>query len=587
MAIDGCFLSLIAAELRGRIIGAKVDKIHQPTKEEFVFVLRGMGENLKLFVSVKASGARAHLTERTPQNPKQPFMLCMLMRKHLTGAKLLDIRQIGYERILFFDFEGTNELGDRQVYTLAAELMGRHSNLILMDKESGRIFDSIKRVTAEMSGVRQILPGGRYELPPAPVRHPITTAPETLIDIMKNSGRNIELSKHLGETLEGVSPVLARELAHFCTRGEDVTIFEMSATQLDRLSFILKNVGGVVAGSSAGTPTMISTPEGVLKDVTFIPVSQYGTSMVTRTYDSFATLLDSFYWEKELAERMKSKGGDLLRLIINRIERIERKLLLQEEDLKKCKDRERLKVLGDLLSTYLYAFKKGDKSVTVENYYADPPEQVEIALDVRLTPSQNAQKYYSDYRKADTAEKMLVPLMEEARTELQYFDSVFDLLTRATTDEELSAIRSELASLGYVRSTVSDRQKPVKLPPLKYISSDGFTILAGRNNIQNDQLTLKQASKTDMWLHTQKIPGSHVIIVTDGKQVPNKTIEEAAIISATHSKASKSAKVPVDYTLIRHVKKPSGAKPGMVIYDNFQTAIVDPDKELLEELAVR
>lgn len=587
MALDGCMLSLVGREIADKLLGGRVDKIHQPTKEEIIIAIRSQHGSYKLLLSAKAAGARVHLTTMSVENPKQPPMFCMLLRKHIGSGRLVDIRQQGFDRVLFLDFEAINELGDPVVITLAAEIMGRHSNIVLLERDSQRIIDSVKRVNFDMSSVRQIMPGLSYVLPPPQDRLAATTDPTLIIQKLKDCGRDLALSKLLLETLEGVSPLLCREISHFATRGIDCVISEMQQEDFDRLKFYLSSIKSILEGSTPPQPTTVLTLEGLPKDFSFLRINQYASSLLTKEYESFGEQLDRFYGEKDATERMKQRSNDLLKLLVNRTERITRKLAAQKEELEQCKQREQLRMYGDLLAANLHLFHKGDASVTVVDFYSEDGCDVSIALDPRLSPVQNSQKYYSEYRRADTAEKKLVKLLEEGENELNYLETVFDLLVRAKSDHELTAIREELASEGYIRMPYSHKKVSQKLAPLRYLSSDGFTILCGRNNLQNDQLTLKVGKNYDLWLHTQKIPGSHTIVVCDGKEIPNRTIEEAAIIAATNSKAASSGKVAVDYTPIKYVKKHPANKPGLVNYDNFKTAIVAPNAELTAKLLVK
>ena len=586
MALDGALLHLLKREIESVSLGARVDKIYQPAKEELILFLRNQNETKRLFLSCRAAGPRVHFTELPVENPKQPPMFCMLMRKHLGSAKLIQIRQPGLERVLFLDFEGINEMGDTVIYTLAAELMGRNSNIILIGPEN-TVIDAMRRVGFDKSTVRQILPGLHYQLPPPQERIALTEPAEVLIEKVKSCPkRESPLGEALGFLLEGASPLLCREIAYFACRGAETAACGLSGEEESRLRFFLTSIRQILEGAPP-TPTMVLTAEGEPKDFSFVAIRQYGSSCITREYEDFSKLLDQFYGEKDASDRMRQKMGDLFRLVSNRTDRIARKLQAQEGELTTCRKRDSLKMFGDLLSANLYLLQKGEKSVSVPNFYEEGAPEISIPLDPRLTPTQNVQRYYKEYRKADTAEKKLTALMEESRKELEYLDTVFDLMTRAKSEAELAAIRAELAEEGYVRAAPGSRKKKEeeKLPPLRYRSSDGFLILSGRNNLQNDRITLRQSKNGDLWLHTQKIPGSHTVVVTEGKKLPDRTILEAAIIAATNSKARSAKKVPVDYTLIKNVKKQPGGKPGMVIYENFKTAIVDPDEALVASLA--
>lgn len=584
MALDGMMLSLLRAELENALRDARVDKIHQPGREELILAMRAQRGNKRLLLSANASSARAHLTGLSVENPSQPPMFCMLLRKWLGNAKLVAVRQPGLERVLLFDFETTNELGDLILVTLAAELMGRYSNLILIGPE-GKIVDSVKRVGADRSSLRQILPGLTYESPPPQSKVDLLTdGSEAVLRRMRESGRDIEAAKLLQETLEGASPILARELAHRAFGGVSLLQSELTPPRAEALCRELDALRTQLQSGQA-TPAMAVVPQGAPRDFSFLALQQYGDAMEICSFESISALLDVFYGQKDAAERMKQKMSDFSRLITSRIERIERKLQAQRQELLDCRDRDRLRRCGDLLSANLYRLEKGMKSATVADYFDENGGEISIALDPRLTPVQNVQRYYKDYRRADTAERMLRELIAKGEQELEYLDAVLDSMLRAGTEAELSAIRAELAQTGYLKARGSGRKKAEKkLPPLRYCSSDGFTILCGRNNLQNEQLTLREGRNNDIWLHVQKIPGSHTVVLTEGRQPPDRTLTEAAVIAAVNSRARNSKKVPVDYTAIRNVKKQPGGKPGMVIYENFSTAVVDPDEALATRL---
>lgn len=585
MALDGMMLSLLRRELESRILCSRVDKIHQPTKEELILALRSQSGNVRLLLSSRVAAPRVQLTALTVENPKQPPMFCMLLRKWIGNAKLIAIRQPGMERVLLFDFETTNDFGDTVVVTLAAEIMGRYSNLILIGPD-GRIVDSVRRVGADRSSLRQILPGLFYENPPAQDRVDlIEQGAGAVCERLFSSPRDIDLAKLLQETVEGASPILCRELVHRAFFGQSLLRSEACSAQREALQGVLTALAEQVRRGES-VPTMVLTPEGEPKDFSFLPIEQYGDAMKTAGYPSISELLDAFYGERDTADRMKQRMSDFSRLITSRIERTERKLCAQKEELIACRDRDRLRRCGDLLSASLYRLEKGMASVTLDNYFDEAGGQITIELDPRLTPVQNVQKYYKDYRRADTAERMLKDLIAQGEQELAYLETVYDLMTRARTEEELNAIRAELAEGGYLRAAPGARCKQEnRLPPLRYRSSDGFVILSGRNNLQNDRLTLRESRGNDIWFHVQKIPGSHTVLLSEGREIPNRSLTEAAVIAAVNSKARHSSKVPVDYTMIKNVKKQPGGKPGMVIYENFRTAVVDPDEILAERLA--
>ncbi len=583
MALDGAYLYAIKQELLP-LIGGRVEKVHQPSREELVISIRTRQGSKKLYISANSGSARVHITSMSVDNPQTPPMFCMLMRKHLGSGKLIAVRQDGLERILNLDFECVNELGDVVTVTLACEIMGRCSNLIAVNHE-GKVIDSIKRVDEAMSRERLVLPGMSYSLPPRDDRLNFMTADREEIINRLRSTSPVELSKALIRVFEGVSPVLAREWAYFAGRGTYLESNTVDGNQLDRLLFIIKRTKEQLEQNECCF-TSVSDKEGQLRDFSFIRLSQFGTLMYTKELPSASELLDYFYAERDSAARTKQRANDLFKLLINLTERIQRRLNVQRDELAACAERERHKLYGDLLSANVYRLKKGDNSAIVENFYEAECPEIIIPLDVRKTPAQNAQHYYNEYKKAATAEAKLTEQIARGEEELQYIDSVFDALTRAASENDIIQLRLELSEQGYIRKNSGKTKPPKALPPIEYRSSDGFTILVGRNNHQNDQLTLKFADKSDIWLHTQGITGSHVIIACDGETPPDRTIEEAAIIAAVNSRGRGSNQVPVDYCLARYVKKPAGAKPGKVIFTNYKTAFVRPDSELEQKLMV-
>lgn len=577
MALDGAFLYAIKKEMEC-LIGSRVEKVHQPARDEIVLSLRTRERGYKVLISASADRARVHLTDVQVENPKVPPMFCMLLRKRLGSGRLLSIRQDGLERVLYLDFSCVNELGDVVQLTLACEIMGRYSNLILID-ENNRIIDSIKRVDSEMSSKRLVLPGMAYELPPRDERLNFLKCSENEIRdaLREKSGM---LPKVLLAVLEGVSPILVREWTFYAGRGCDLHTETMSDDHYDRLCFAISRTRSMLIDGQCHF-TIAATKEGQLKDFSFLPLHQYGTLMITREMPSACVLLDNFYAQRDRAARMKQRANDLFRLLVQRSERIGRRISSQTEEIEACKEKDMLRRYADLISSNLYRIKKGDTEAVLEDFYEENCPVVTVSLDPRLTPPQNAQHYYSAYKKACTAEKILAEQIDAGREELLYLDSVLDVLTRAETENDLEQLRLELAEQGYIRANRLKVKAPKTLPPIEYVSSDGFVISVGRNNKQNDKLTLKSSEKLDVWLHTQNIPGSHVIIHTGGVEVPMNTILEAAQIAAYHSKAQTSAQVPVDYCLVKFVKKPVGAKPGMVIFSNQHTVYVTPPADTI------
>ena len=582
MALDGAFLRHLKKEITDRALGARVDKIYQPNKEELVFLLRTRQEAFKLLLSARANSPRIHFTQYAPENPKVPPMLCMLLRKRLSGAKLVEVRQPGLERLLYLDFDAANELGDKVRLSLVIEIMGKYSNIILVDGQ-GKIVDALKRVDEEMSSQRLVQPGLTYELPPAQNKPcMLECQPEEIVEAIVHQPKNQSLNKGILNALQGLSPVVCREVEHQVGRGQELFTRDLTQEQRERLRFFLERLFTTVR-DTAGEPYMVTKIKGKPMEFSFLNIVQYGTLASVSRWEDFSSLLDEFYEERDRQDRMRVKAQDLLRLLANASERLSRKINLQRGELARSEDREHLRVCGDLINANLYRIERGSAFADLENFY-DENRLMRVKLDPALNATQNAQKYYKEYRKAKTAQQVLGEQIAQAEQELLYVDSVFDCLSRAQSESELNEIRQELREEGYLKAVRDKRKPPAPLAPLEFVSSEGFRILVGRNNRQNDKLTLKQANNNDIWLHTKNIPGSHTIIVTGGRQPGDATLKEAAMLAAYHSRAKDSSQVPVDYTQVRYVSKPQGAKPGMVIYVHYQTLFVTPQHELTEKL---
>jgi predicted ribosome quality control (RQC) complex YloA/Tae2 family protein len=463
--------------------------------------------------------------------------------------------------------------------------MGRHSNMIVIG-EDGRIIDSIKRVGEDMSSVRLVLPGVSYALPPREEKLSlIDLKPEELSAAISRLEK-LELSKAIMKTLEGISPVFAREAAFYAARGGEICVSELDEATFSRQIFYFKNVSASIKAKQ-NKFIVLAEKDGRLKDFCFTEIHQYGALMLTKEFPTACGLLDYFFSERDRINRTKQRAEDLFKFLISTSDRISRRIAVQKDELLQCADRYKLKICGDLISSNIYRLEKGMNKTFLENFYENESPMTEIKLDNRLTPAQNAQKYYSEYKKADTAEKKLTELIKSGGEELLYIESVFDSLTRANSEADILELRAELSEQGYLKSGRLKNKLPKAQPPHKFISDDGFTIFVGRNNKQNDRLTTKDAEKTDIWCHTHNITGSHVVICTHGEELPDRTIEQACMLAAYHSSARSSAKVPVDYTLIKFVKKPNGSKPGMVIFTNNKTMFVTPEAELAERLKLK
>ncbi len=583
MALDGIFLHFLIEELEKTVVGSRVEKLHQTAKDELVLYLRSRSGAYKLLLSANANSPRLNLTGHAPENPKKPTMLCMLFRKHLQGAVITGLEQTGLDRCVKMIFDGTNEIGDRVRLFIYLEIMAKHSNIILTDGE-GRIIDSVKRVDALQSSVRQVLPGLEYVLPPQQDKIDIRT--EDIEDICNKIllNKNKKVSAAILSVVQGTSPLLCRELSHRCCSG-DPGVEELNDLEKTGLKKSLEFLKNTLVNASI-RPVMLKCEDGKPYEFCFIDVTQYGSLYSKKNYDSLSLLLDDFYYEKDRLDRTRQRAADLIRTLNSATVRIAKKLSARQAEFERCGDKEALRINAELINANLHRLEKGSYYYDLENYY-DNNNILRIKADPALSPKENAQKYYKEYKKAKTAEQLLVELIDAGEQELQYLETVSDALSRTDTQLEISEIREELAQQGFIksRSKNGEAKKNKPLPPLRYISSDGFTIYVGRNNVQNDKLSLKTARGGDLWLHTQKIPGSHVIISAENREIPDSTIEQAAVIAAYHSRARQSALVPVDYTPAKNLKKPNGAKPGKVIYHIYNTVIVNPDRELVERLS--
>ncbi len=604
MALDGIFLRHIKKEIEEEALGARVNQIYQPNRDELVLVLRTFGQRRavpgaplnepeitptdgaaarhneavsykvkKLLLSSRANSPRVNFCATTPENPAQPPMFCMLLRKRLGGGKLVGVRQLGCDRVLFLDFECVNELGDLEGLSIVCEIMGMYSNLIVLNRDTGVIIDAMKRVDLTVSSRRFVLPNIRYELPEAQDKLNILEhTPEEIADAARNLPAEIPLSKALLSVIQGISPIVARELEFRVTEGATNRI---EGLLFEKLLRVLAEFRETAEGCGK-TPCIVYREDGKPMDFSFMPIEQYGSCAAVKTTGGFSATVDEFYEERDARERMRVKSHSLQKLLTNLTDRAARKINKQTTELSQCQNREQLRIYGDLLHANLYRISRGASSVEVENFYDENGGTVTIKLNPAISPAANAQKFYKDYQKAKTAETVLAEQIEKGKAELAYLESVADSVNRAETERELSQIREELTEQGYLRRPKGKQPKQAQLPPKEFQSSDGFRILVGRNNRQNDKLTLKTAAKTDIWLHTKDIHGSHVIICAEGRRVSDTAILEAARLAAYHSKARESTNVPVDYTLAKFVSKPAGAKPGMVIYVNNKTVFVDP-----------
>ena len=574
MALDGIFINFLCNEISENLIGAKVEKVHQPTKNELVLIMRSRQGSFKLFMTADANAPRFHIIENAPENPQTPPMLCMLLRKKLTGATLTEIEQAGLDRVVLFKFNATNEIGDKVKLTLAVEIMAQHSNVILINEEN-KVIDALKRVDSEKSSYRLVLPGAIYKLPPEQNKLDIRKEKEGVIADLILNLQNSTLSSAILKTLQGVSPLLSRELALRVT-AEDKFVSELTVAEKQKLTETLGKLK-VTLQANIIEPTIILDKTEKPLEFSFMPVLQYGSEYKSIKKNTLSELLAGFYSEKDRVNRTRSKASELFKQIDSLLERTARKLNNRREELKKCADREEIKIKAELITASQYMLKKGDSVYEVYNYY-DNNAPLKIDADPALTPTQNAQKYYKEYKKACNAENMLIKLVEEGEGELAYLESVKDLLLRSTLEREFNEIKEELASQGFLKSKNNGKKqmKKAALPPLEFKTSQGLTVLVGRNNTCNDKLTFKTGRRGDIWLHAQKAPGSHVLLVSDGNEVPDDAIVEAAEIAAYFSSVKESTIATIDYTDVKNIKKPNGAKPGFVVYYTYYSVNVKP-----------
>lgn len=578
MAIDGIFLNFLKNEIAAFAIGAKVDRIYLPSKYELVISLRTRTEAKKLFISVSGNSPRINFTEFSPENPMTPPMLCMLFRKQLSGAVIKDIKQVGFDRILMIELDATNDIGDRVNRTLVIEIMAQYSNCILLD-ENGVIIDALKRVDSSKSSFREILPKLPYKLPPEQDKLLLNeSTPEQITGrIMLQKEKS--LSSAILSSLGGISPLISKELSYRVSLG-DPRVGELSPIMTERLTFEIASLAETVRENNV-RPCYLTDENGEYLDFSYMPLTLYDNSAKVNFTESLSDILDMFYFERERLIRARSKAEDLFRTVSSLIERTVKKLNIQNEELEASEDMETKRIYAELINANIYSLPKGVESYEVPNFY-DDYKPVRIPALPHLSPAQNAQRYFKEYRKAQTAKKMLTELIEKGNADLQYLLSVQDELSRATGERELQEIRAELSSAGFLKSkTGTKNKKNASLPFLQFTSPSGFNVFVGRNNLQNDMLSFKKASKNDIWFHAQKAPGSHCVLSLEGKEPSDRDMEFAAETAAYFSSLRERGMVEVDYTKVRNLKKPPGSNPGFVIYHVYNTVYVkakDPEK---------
>ena len=571
MAFDAFVLTAVLSEIQDNLVGARIEKIHQPGRDTVLLHLKSPTARQKLLFGMNPTAPRLHLTASNPENPAEPPMFCMLLRKHLMGARLAGVSQPPMERCATFTFDCIDEMGDAVQKKLVAELMGRTCNLYLLGADN-RIIDCLRRIGLDETAKRPALPGMYYQMPDA-IDKKNPAEPCDFQGVLAGDGADI-LAERLMDVFGGLSPLVCREAVLFATGDIDARVTDLDVTAVSEKLALFFN-----EHIHHPAPYLYTAPDGTPKQFAFCPIRQYGGCV---RVDSFAELLDGFYSVRDRKDAMRQKSQSVRKNVQNLCQRLTKKIAVQEKERQESTQRERLRQLGDILTANIHKIQKGQTKVLAEDFYSENMEQIEIALSPTLSPQQNAAKYYKDYARMKTAEKELTRQIEIGQQELIYLQSVLDELNRAQTDAELEEIRQELQAGGYLKQdTAKRRMKAVKLQPMKFQSTDGYVIYVGRNNRQNDELTFKMARKDDIWLHASKVHGSHVIIACAGVTPPDDTITQAAQLAAYYAESTGGQNIPVDVVPVKLVKKTPDRKPGMVFYHSHRTVIVNPYPDIV------
>lgn len=577
MAFDAVTVRCLVKELQNKLINGRIDKIHQPEKDEITVHIRTLTDSYKLVLSASPAHPRVHFTNISKKNPITAPMFCMLLRKHIGSGKITSIEQDGFERIIRFAIESYDELGDLTTKYLIVEIMGRHSNIILTN-QNFKILDCIKHIDFTISSVRQLLPGLEYVSPPPQDKTDLINIEDSVFIDFSSPVQSAD--KSILSSIAGISPLTAREIIYRAFGRTDIKNTSLTDSGKNKILYEVVQLAKSVKNNNFSPCMIINSASGQLMDFSAVQIKQYEKLAEIKPFDNISELLDCFYKTRDMHERMRQKGADLVKLLSNNIERISKKLIILRKTINDSEKKDNYKIYGDLLMANLYAITQGQAFAEIQNYYEDNSPIVRISLDPQLTPSQNAQKYYKKYNKAKTAEVEAAKQIKNAQTDLEYLESTLTAVETADTESDLNAIRAELIAEGYLNRKINPKkQKQSASKPMHFVSSDGFDIYVGKSNLQNDYLTLKFANSSDLWFHTKNIHGSHTVIKLGiDKEVPKTTIMEAAQLAAYYSKGRDSSQVPVDYTQIKNVKKPNGAKPGMVIYDSYNTVYVTPQE---------
>ena len=585
MALDGLVIHSIVDELHKKLLGGKIDKVYQPENDEVVLHIRNNKENFKLVLSCSASNPRVYLaSDYKKENPINAPMFCMLFRKYIQGGNIVNVSQVDFERIIKISVESFDELKEKTTKDIIIEIMGRHSNIILTHSSNNKIIDSAKRIPTSVSRVRQILPGQTYVLPPKQDKlNPINEISlNTFVDTL--SSFDGPIFKAIYSKFLGISSVIAKEICFRANIDENLLVSEISSDDISKIYREFHNLFKYIKDNIYNPCMVIDTSIDKVLDFSCINLSLFSNLSIIND-DSISKILENYYATKDIKDRIHQRSSDLRKSISIKLDRLYNKLNKQEKELIESENAQIYKIKGELITSYIYMIEKGMESVEVANFYDPEYKNIKISLNTNFTPSENAQKYFKKYNKLKTAKKEITSQMEITKEEIDYLENIMLSIENCENLAELMDIREELGKVGYLRSK-NNSKKETKLTtkPHEFVSSNGFKILVGKNNKQNDHLTLKVASNEDIWMHTKNIPGSHVIIKTEGKEVPDETIFEGAMLAAFFSKSKMSSQVPVDYTKKKNVKKPNGAKPGMVIYDTNNTVYVTPTEELVVKL---
>ena len=587
MALDGLVIHSLVDELSTKLIGGKVDKVHQPEDDEIVLYIRNNKENFKLVLSCSSSNPRVYIAnDYKKENPIKAPMFCMLFRKYIQGGNIVNISQVGFERIIKISIDSLDELKEKTRKDIYIEIMGRHSNIILTHNSDNKIIDSAKRIPTSISRVRQILPGLTYELPPAQSKlNPLDNiSKDSFIKSLKTFDGPI--FKGIYSKFLGISPVISKELCYRANINEKINTNDISEEDITSLYNEFSSLFNNIINNIFSPCIVINEKLDKVVDFSCINLTLYNDLKFINK-DSMSTILEDYYKTKDIKDRIHQRASDLKKSISVKLERLYHKQEKQEEELLEAENADIYKVKGELLTAYIYMIEKGMDSVEVQNFYDPNYENVTISLNKNLTPSENAQKYFKKYNKLKTAKKEITSQIAINKEEIDYLENIILSIENCENLAELQDIKDELIRLGYSKSSgklKSKKETTLTTKPHEFISSEGFKILVGKNNKQNDYLTLRIADPDDIWMHTKNIPGSHVIIKCAGKDVSEQTIYEGAMLAAYFSKSKMSSQVPVDYTKKKHVKKPSGSKPGMVIYETNSTMYVTPTEEMVASL---